>query len=217
MENMTIKEAGRYANFLDEVKEDILHISRFGLKSKLFKEEEYHKKSEAYKEAEDKVIEVEHEDVVDCDIKTLTKVLNNIVSEKALLAASIFKAKKLISIKSGDGLNLDLDSAIEYAKILRNVADCYYFPLTTEKNSKEKETRRAYAFNVEGNQTPYYYEVEITKELLYDKKEFINSYKETKELADKISQKIDMAMSEEIVEFKPRYNYLDTVKEIVEK
>lgn len=217
MEKMTIKEAGRYANFLDTMRRDFSNLAYIGIDSKLVTVTEKHKKSEAYSEAKDEIVNVEFEDSIDVELEDLTKIIENIVKEKIALANAIAKAKRQINIKVDENITLDLDSAIEYAKLLRKISTDYFLPLINRKESKTKENRRAYAFNVEGNQTPYYYEVEIERKLKYDKNVFIKKYKDNRLLADKISQEIDKAMNDSIVEFVPKYSYLDNMEDIVEK
>lgn len=215
VEKMTIKEAGRYANFLEDTRQKLSNLAYDGIDSKLIHVVENHKRSEAYKEAEDEIIEVEFEDEIDVELDTLTEILDDIIKEKITLANAIAKAKREINIEINEKTIMDLDSSIEYAKLLRKMSTDYFYPLINRKESKTKETKRAYAFNVEGNQTPYFYEVEIEKTLKYDKNKFIRKDKENRLLADKISQEIDKAMNSDIVEFEPKYNYLDSIEDIV--
>ena len=216
MQKLTIKEAGRYANFLDRTLESLTMLSYRGLESKLYETKELHKKSVSYKEAEDETIEVEYESIVDIDVEDLTDLISEIVSEKALLADRIADAKKVIKIEVDDKV-LNLDSSIEYAKLLRRVSDNYLRRLGRLKDSKKKEQRRGYAFNVEGNQTAYFYETEIITSLLFNKEELIEKDKEYRMLADKLSEKVEQAMSQELVEFEPTYSYLDTLEDVIAK
>lgn len=214
MGNMTIKEAGRYANFLETMRQSFSNLVCHGIDSKLIKRVETHKKSEAYKEAENEIIEEEFEDEIDVEIDILTEILEDIIKEKILLANAISEAKKEIVIDV-EGTEIDLDSSVEYAKLLRKMSSDYFRPLIIRKEKKFKRTGTAYAFNVEGNQIPYYYEIEFEETLKYDKNKYIRKDKENKLLADKISQEIDKAMNSDIVEFEPKYNYLDSMEDII--
>lgn len=215
MSKMTIKEAGRYANFLEEMRQRFSNLAYNGIESKLVDVVENHKRSEAYKEAEDEIINVEFEDEIDVELDTLTGILDDIIKEKITLANAIAKAKREINIEIDEKTIMDLDSSIEYAKLLRKMSTDYFYPLINRKEGKTKENRRAFAFNVEGNQTPYFYEVEIEKTLQYDKSKFVRKDKENRLLADKISQEIDRAMNSLVVEFEPKYSYLDSMEDIV--
>lgn len=217
MERLTIKEAGRYANFLDKSLSSLTNLVYGGLNSKLIKVVENHKRSEANKEAVDEEITIEFDSEIDVELDVLTDIIENMVTEKAKLADEIAKAKKDIAIEIENGNNMNLDSSIEYAKLLRRVAGDYYNILSSKKDSKRKEMKRGYAFNVEGNQTSYLYEAEIVTTLQYDKNIYIEKNKKFKMLADKISEKIEKAMSSDLVDFKPQYNYLDGIEDIIAK
>lgn len=217
MEKMTIKEAGRYANFLDSIKTQIINLSWSGMDSQLVKRVETHKKSEANKDAGDEIIEEEFEDIIDVELEVLVEILNDVVKEKIALANAINRAKREIEIKIDDKVKMDLDSSIEYAKLLREVSNGFYNQLAKRKDKKSKRKGTGYAFNVEGNQVPYVYDIEIEETLKYDRNIYIQKEKENKLLADKISQEIDKAMNSDIVKFEPKYNYLDSLEDIVTK
>lgn len=217
MEKLTIKEAGRYANFLDKAIASLSTLSSYGLNSKLIEVVETHKKSIAYKEAQDEVITVLFEDEIDVEVEVLTEVIESLVKEKIMLADAIAEAKKEIRIDIDDSFSMNLDSSIEHAKLLRRISDDYFRNLINKKESNRKEQHRAYAFNAEGNQTPYLYETEISTTLKYDRATFIKKDKDNKMLADKISERIEKAMSSDIVDFKVSYSYLDSIKDIIEK
>ena len=110
---------------------------------------------------------------------------------------------------------MNLDAALEYAKLLRRFSESYLRPLANKKDRKSKEKRTGYAFNVEGNQTPYIYETEIITQIIFDTKSLSEKIKASNQLADTISQKIDMAMSLESVDFNPKFNYLDSPQDII--
>lgn len=216
MSKMTIKEAGRYANFLESMINEAIYLSAYGgLDSKMKTVTELHKKSEAYSEAEDKEVIVEFTNDIDVEIEDLNKIVDSLVEEKIALSDSIAKAKKEIVIPVDKEKSLSLDSSIEYAKLLRNIVDNYYSNFLQVKGSKEERRSQGYAFNVEGNQVPYYYNVEIETELKFDKETFVKKSKLNRELSDKVSNEIEKAMTREIVSFTPKYSYLDKFEELI--
>lgn len=215
MEKMTMKEAGRYANFLDRTIDELIHISDCCMDSKIYDSTEIHKKSASYKDAVDEVIKVEFDDEIDIDIPKLTKLIEDLFLEKSILAESIAEGKKTLIINIDETKNMNLDAALEYAKLLRKFSESYLRPLSNRKDRKTKERRTGYAFNVEGNQTPYIYETEIITKIIYDTKPLIEKAKENNRLADKISQRIDTAMNLESVEFTPKFSYFDTCEDII--
>lgn len=215
MGKMTMKEAGRYANFLDRIIDELIYMANYGMDSKIYRVIETHKKSASYRDATDEIIEVEFEDDSEIDVPNLTKLVEELFIEKSNLAQSIGEAKKDLNIEIDDMKNMNLDAALEYAKLLRKFSESYLRPLTNKKDRKSKEKRTGYAFNVEGNQTPYIYEAEIITKIIFDSKSLSEKIKANNQLADKISQKIDMVMSIESVEFTPKFSYLDTSQDII--
>lgn len=215
MERMTMKEAGRYANFLNKTIDELIYLSTYGMDSKIFSITEIHKKSASYKDAVDETIEVEFEDDIEIDIPNLTKLLDDLFYEKSFLAESIAEAKKDLIIKIDDNKDMNLDAAIEYAKLLRRFSELYLRGLAEKKDKKTKERRTGYAFNVEGNQTPYIYEAEVITTIAYDRKPLSEKIKINNLLADRISERIDLAMNLESVDFIPKFSYLDRPEDII--
>ena len=215
MERMTMKEAGRYANFLNKTIDELIYLSTYGMDSKIFSITEIHKKSASYKDAVDETIEVEFEDDIEIDIPNLTKLLDDLFYEKSFLAESIAEAKKDLIIKIDDNKDMNLDAAIEYAKLLRRFSELYLRGLAEKKDKKTKERRTGYAFNVEGNQTPYIYEAEVITTIVYDRKPLSEKIKINNLLADRISERIDLAMNLESVDFIPKFSYLDRPEDII--
>lgn len=215
MEKMTMKEAGRYANFLDRTIDELIYLANYGMDSKIYSITENHRKSASYKDAIDEIIEVEFEDDVEIDVPNLTLLLEDLFLEKSMLAESIAEAKKSLIIKIDENRNMNLDAALEYAKLLRRFSESYLRPLANRKDKKSKEKRTGYAFNVEGNQAPYIYEAEVITKVIYETRPLSEKIKANNYLADIISEKIDMAMNLESVEFIPKFNYLDRCEDII--
>lgn len=215
MEKMTMKEAGRYANFLNKTIDELIYLSTYSMDSKIYSITEIHKKSASYKDAVDETIEVEFEDDIEIDIPNLTKLLEDLFYEKSFLAESIAEAKKDLIIKIDDNKNMNLDAAIEYAKLLRRFSELYLRVLAEKKDKKTKERRTGYAFNVEGNQTPYIYEAEVITTIAYDRKPLSEKIKINNLLADRVSERIDLAMNLESVDFMPKFSYLDRPEDII--
>ena len=217
MEKVTMKEAGRYANFLDKMIDELIYMANYGMDSKIYSVIETHKKSASYKDATDEIIEVEFEDESEIDVANLTKLLEELFVEKSDLAQSIAETKKNLNIEIDAAKIMNLDAALEYAKLLRKFSESYLRPLASKKDRKSKEKRTGYAFNVEGNQTPYIYEAEIITKVIFDTQSLSEKIKANNQLADKISQKIDMVMSLESVEFNPKFSYLDSSEDIINR
>lgn len=215
MEKMTMKEAGRYANFLDRTIDELIYLSNYGMDSRIYSITENHKKSASYKDAVDETVEVEFKDDAEIDVPNLTILLEDLFLEKSMLAESIAEAKKDLIIKIDDNKSMNLDAALEYAKLLRRFSESYLRPLANRKDKKTKENRTGYAFNVEGNQTPYIYEAEVITTIIYDTKQLSEKIKSNNYLADRISEKIDMAMNLQSVDFSAKFSYLDRCEDII--
>ena len=215
---LTLKEAGRYANTLKRHMEDIIMLPHFGLQGKLSTTTELHKRKASYKDAEDETIIVEHDDRIDVEINDLDKVLFTLLEEKAQLAEAISEGKKKIKLEvEGEDIIRNLDSAIEYAKTLRRISQSYFEGFINLRDSKRKSQGKAYGMNVEGNQMPYYYEIETVTTLNYDKDKYIEKDKEIKVKADRISEAIERASIEPSIEFLPKFNYFDSLEDIISK
>ena len=96
---MTMKEAGRYANFLDRIIDELIYMANYGMDSKIYSVTEIHKKSASYKDASDETIEVEFEDDSEIDVPNLTRLVEELFIEKSNLAQSIAETKKDLSIE----------------------------------------------------------------------------------------------------------------------
>lgn len=215
---LTLKEAGRYSNTLKKHIEEITMLPHFGLESKMSTTTEFHKRKASYKDAEDESIIVEHDDKIDVSIKDLDKVLFSLLDEKVQLAEAISEGKKKMSLKvEGEEGTRNLDSAIEYAKTLRMVSQSYFDAFIRRRDLKKKSQGRAYGVNVEGNQMPYYYDIETTTTLNYNREDYIEKDKQIKLKADRISEAIERASTEPSIDFVPRFNYFDSLEDVIAK
>lgn len=215
---LTLKEAGRYANTLKKHIDDIIMLPYFGLQGKMSTTTELHKRKASYKEAEDETITVEYDDKIDVDISDLDNVLFSLLEEKTKLAEAISEGKKNIKLEvEGEDISRNLDSAIEYAKTLRRISQSYFEGFINMRDLKKKTQGKAYGMNVEGNQMPYYYEIETVTTLNYDKEKYIEKDKEIKVKADRISEAIERASTEPSIEFVSRFNYFDSLEDVISK
>jgi len=210
----SLKESARYANFLEKTLSRLAILSISSIDASLYKTTENHKKSTANNGYNDEVKEVEYENKVDLSVPQLTELVLAVLEEKKGLSQAISIGKGLIEINV-DLLVLDLDPAIEYAKTLRRVSSDYLSILANVKDTKKKSMDRGYMINVEGNQVSFTYEVEKETKIIFDQSVLSVKNKELKTLADKLSEKIEEAMSSDKIDFTPNFNYLDTIDELI--
>lgn len=216
---LSIKEAGRYSNFLQNTLQELYRLSWSGMEPKLVEKTVLHKKSLAKEGLEDEEILVKEEGSISEDV-TLEKVvslIDELMLEKALLTKEINLAKAEIEIEF-DGKVLGLDSAIEYAKLSRECSELFYrHLLLNREEGVSKGYDRGYTFNVEGNQVSFQYETETTTKLLFDKEEYKEKEKEMLLKADSLSEEIDKQFTRKIVNFNPKHSYLDSVNDLLSK
>ncbi|MCM1988268.1 hypothetical protein [Oceanirhabdus seepicola] len=216
---LSIKEACRYANFLDRIFLDL--TLEFSLDSYLIKTKETHHKNKACLDAEDEIIDSTPErqyDIDDFKLHGVANLLNDIINEKLKLSLAIDEAKKSVTLDWKEfGVNLTLDSALEYNKKLRILSQNFLNSLVTTKSSEEKKKGLDYTFNQEGNQVPYKYSIDVVKTIDYDRNKVKELNKKLLKKTDEISTQIDQVMLKEAVDFTAKYDIHDSIEEIIEK
>ena len=210
---MNIKDAGRYANFLEKVIEKLdRELYRH---ENLYNTVEKHLRFKSNAEAQDETIEVKVEREFNISIEDLSYLIINLIDEKIKLALSIEDAKQNIKLdwKLGDK-NLTLDSAIEYNKKLREYIGFLKYSVDA-KSTETNKTAQGKKFNVEGNQVNYAYDVTIVKTINFDRNVTSNLYKKILTQTDKISTEIDEAMLKDTVNYFPLYSIHDSIDDLI--
>jgi hypothetical protein len=143
--------------------------------------------------------------------------INQLVNEKLKLSQSIEDAKKDLFLDwKENNINLSLDSAVEFAKKSRDLANNLKC-LVDLKASESKSTGVDFKFNVEGNQTQYKYPIEKKITIDFDRNIINDLYKKLLNKADIISTQIESGMLKEIVEYNPIYDIHDSIEDILNK
>lgn len=211
---MNIKEAGQYANFLNDILGKAQTYST--RKEYMKKTTQTHLRSKVNPEVLDEIIEVVNTNKLDVTSDQLARLALDIIDEKMKLSMAIEKGKKKMNIdwKENDE-RLSLDIAVAYNKQLRTLI----YQLSTLKNQKAFESKGfeyGYKFNAEGNQVAYKYEVETVEDVTFDKDVINNLYKELQNKTNTISMQIDTVMLKDVIEFSPSFDILESFEEIVE-
>lgn len=200
---MNLKESFRYQKYLDSLIESAGYSIRnreHGLVEK-----KKHLKSAANPDVADieEVVEVDkfvpNDDVI--------RFMCWLVKEKATLTAAIDKAKASI--------DLDIDAAIESNKYRHRISSTICGMLSQCKASKNTEIGKDYKFNVEGNQAPYYYTIEVTKEENYDREFAKSVMKDMGREADQISAAVDLAIVETVVDYTPAFDVNESFEDVM--
>lgn len=127
-----------------------------------------------------------------------------LIAEREKLTTAIGTAKASIGF--------DLDAAVETNKSRQQVCRSIGMMLRF-KASKRIEKGTDYKFNAEGNQTAYYYDVEVVSEEAFDRSKAKSAMRELTAKADETSAAIDSAMINTKVDYDPPFNVNDTFED----
>jgi hypothetical protein len=212
---MNIKEAGRYANYLNNM---IFNLSmQLNMDANLYKTVERHLRAKANPEAVDEELEISTDNKLACSVNDLAYLIKSLIDEKNKLALFIENGKNSIQLNWTEGnVHLTIDSAVEYNKNLREFASKLK-QISNCKNSETKKQGTDRKFNVEGNQVNYYYDVEIKKTIDFDRDIVVDLYKKTLDKTDEISKQIDEAMLKDVIAFEATYSLYDTMEDVITK
>lgn len=199
---MNLKESFRYQNFLENMlayagnsltdREHSLTIIKNHLRKK------------ANAEAEDMMETVDVGEFFKND--DVLKFMTMLVEERSKLTNAIGKAKASIGF--------DLDAAIETNKFRQTVANRVKTMLRFTA-SKRTERGTDYKFNVEGNQTQYYYDIEVKANEAFDRSVAKDTMRKLILEADKVSAEIDSAMINTMVEYDAPFNVNDSFEDVM--
>jgi hypothetical protein len=199
---MNLKESFRYQNFLENMlayagnsltdREHSLTITKNHLRKK------------ANAEAEDMIETVDVGEFFKND--DVLKFMTMLVEERSKLTNAIGKAKASIGF--------DLDAAIETNKFRQTVANRVKTMLRFTA-SKRTERGTDYKFNVEGNQTQYYYDIEVKANEAFDRSVAKDTMRKLILEADKVSAEIDSAMINTMVEYDAPFNVNDSFEDVM--
>ena len=200
---MNLKESFRYLNFLDKM----LESARMSVNdpSHCLKTTKTHLKKTANPEAENVVEVVEVDNFFETDM--VIKFMTYLIQVKQTLTEAIGYAKKVRA-------TFDIDAAIATNKYRQNVCSSLRY-IQKYTPSKKTEHNSDYKFNVDGNQVSYYYDVEVSKELAYDRNAAKRIMKDIIREADETSAKIDAAMISTMVDFEEPFDVNDTFEDVM--
>ena len=129
-----------------------------------------------------------------------------LIGEREKLTTAIGTAKASIGF--------DLDAAVETNKS-RQQACRSINGMLRFKASKRTEKGTDYKFNAEGNQTTYYYDVEVATAEAFDRAKAKNAVRDLISKADETSAAIDSAMINTHVEYEPPFNVNDAFEDVM--
>lgn len=200
---MNLKESFRYQNFLDSMMRSA--VASISQREHCLTITKTHLRNKVNPDAEDMVetVEVEafyhNDDVLDF--------LEFLVNEKSVLTQKINQAKAAIDI--------DIDAAIESNKFRQSISGTIKNMMRYQPR-KTTEQGRDYKFNVEGNQTTYYYDIEIESVDSYDRNKAKNLMRNLIAEADKNSTAIDAALINTQVDYEPKFDVNENFEDVME-
>ena len=199
---MNLKESFRYQNFL----ESMLNSAGMSLvlKDHCLKVTKTHLRNKVNPDVQDVVETVEVDAFFENDV--VIAFIKWLVGEREKLTKAIGAAKA--------GIGFDIDAAIETNKF-RQTASNSIKTMLRYMPSKRTEQGRDYKFNVEGNQMPYIYDIEVVSEEAYDKNGAKAAMRALITEADKVSADIDAALINTRVEYEPVFDVNETFEDVM--
>lgn len=200
---MNLKESFRYQTFLESMMRSA--SSSLSQMQHCLTITKTHNRHKANPEAEDitEVVECEGVYYPNDDVIAFMEWL---VGEREKLTSAIGKAKASVGF--------DIDAAVETNKF-RQLLNGSIKSMMRYTPSKRTEQGRDYKFNVEGNQTAYYYDIEVVTEEAYNKDNAKRVMRSMISEADKTSAEIDAAMINTVVDYTPVYDVNESFDDVM--
>lgn len=200
---MNLKEAFRYQNFLGGImsRAEVSICTR----SHCFTTTKTHFRSKVNPDAED-TVEIEEKDASYFENDSVIKLMEWLVEERSKLTTAIDRAKA--------SLGFDIDAAIESNKF-RQQAGRSIRQMLNNKGGKIISRGSDYKFNNDGNQMPYYYDVETVEADAYDRDTAKATMKALVSEADRVSAEVDAAMVNTEVDYEVVYDVNESFEDVM--
>ena len=207
---MNLKESYRYSNCLD----GLLDTAQTYLCNKGFitTTEQQHLRSKSNTDASDETITVPKPYDVDFTPNDVIDFAVKILDEKEALANAIAVAKV--------NAEINIDNAIAMNKKRQSFVRC----LTIMGAIRPTETQTQgsdYTFNVDKNQTKYYYPIKEVTSIDFNRGDVKALAKKYTKICDDISSKLDSIEINTVVDFDPKFDvnemFEDAIAEMIER
>lgn len=202
---MLLKETFRYQNFLTTLIDNAL--AYVNDKNNVTTTTQTHKRSQSNPNATDEVITV----VVDRDynwsVEDILGFIDFVINEKSELSDEIASVKNQTSN--------NIDTMLSKNKSIQRVLDSLKYGNSRIKESNKISRGNGFLINVNGDQVPYYYDIEEKITLDFDRNEVNNFIKKLKTKADANSLEVEKLNVTLDVGFIPYFNVTDTFEECV--
>ena len=201
---MNLKESYRYANYLD----GLLSTAYTYLRNKGFVTTtvEEHLRKQSNPDVENETIEVQKpfdveflpNDVIDFVVK--------VIEEKEKLSESIAKAKNTTDV--------NIDNAIAMNKKKQGFVLVLNGMVGLKQNTSTI-SGSGYKFNQEGNQVKYYYDIEQTTTIDFNRNDVKALIKKYNRICDEVSAKLDSIEITTEVDHTPLFDINDTFEDLI--
>lgn len=199
---MNLKESFRYQNFLEEMM--CSACASIQTPNHCLKVAKTHLRNKVNPDAQDIIETVEVEPFFAND--DVISFMTWLVAEREKLTTAINAAKASV--------DFDIDAAIETNKFRQRVNSSIK-SMIRHTPTKSIESGRDYKFNVEGNQMPYVYEIEVISEEAYNKAGAKTLMRGMISRADEVSAAIDAAMINTKVDYEPVFDVNETFDDVM--
>lgn len=200
---MNLKESFRYQKFLDGLMANAGSYLQHPYHC--LETTKVHLRHAVNPEAEDITEVVDDGEFVSGD--TVLAFMAHLVDEREKLSIAIGTAKARIGF--------DMDAAIETNKFRQNLNGSIRKMLRLI-GTKKKTTEMGYKFDINGQQVPYRYDVEVTTTERYDKEAAKTMMREVIAKADEVSAAIDAALINTTVAYEPPYDVNESFDDVLE-
>ena len=200
---MNLKESFRYQKFLDGLMRNA--VANLQNPSHCLKTTKVHYRQAVNPDAVNETEIVDDGEFVHNDV--MMAFMAHLIEVREELSVAISKAKQSIPF--------DADAAIETNKF-RQMLNGAVRQMLRHTATKRKTKESDYKFDINGQQVPYRYDVEITTTERYDKAAAKDLMRSTIAKADEVSAAVDAAMINTAVEFDPPYDVNETFDDVLD-
>lgn len=200
---MILKEAYRYQNFLERL---LYEAESLLTQDFVTNRKQTHHRKKANPDAEDEVIEAVKKTDFDFTPMQVIDFIVKALEEKEKLSLAITTAKKTTKI--------DIDHSIAMNKKRQEFVG-HLNNMNAIKNKEQKSRGTDYKFNQEGNQVPYYYDIDEVITIDFNRNDIKGLIKKLTKQCDEISITLDSLLITTEVDYTPIWDINDSLEDII--
>jgi hypothetical protein len=201
---MILKEMYQYSNFLSTTLSNcyvLLYDEELRIKG-----QEFHYPSRVNPEAEDKVVDL-NKHKYPFTIEEVLSLCEDLLAEYCLTTKTIELAKRQMAFS--------VDTAITNNRKTQHFLSVLDDVIAKTKDEVREQKATGYKFDINGEQKPYIYEVEVKKERAFDVANFKALSRKLHKECDETSSLIDQVTCSSNFEFTPKFCIHDSIEDIL--